>query len=145
MIPNYPVPDTPWNLQSYCPCLRKACYHYSFETIRDRILEFLPMSSVHLEGSLIYHTERIWGPILVVIAPESIWISIKSLPTFLLFVTETLDHLGWKRLPWPIKMTSRSKVKVIWKSINYWVIRSLLSSVVEKNFFINEIGHLKTF
>ena len=42
------------NLQSYCPCVLKACYRYSFETKRDRDLKLFPMSSVHSEGSSIY-------------------------------------------------------------------------------------------
>ena len=105
MVPNDPLLDNSQNLQSYCPCVRKACYRYSSETKRDRNLELLPISSVHLEGSPIYSYRKDLSPLLVVIAPESIYISIKSLPTFSLFVIETSDHLGLKRLPWPNKMT----------------------------------------
>uniref|UniRef100_K1Q7R3 Uncharacterized protein n=1 Tax=Magallana gigas TaxID=29159 RepID=K1Q7R3_MAGGI len=35
------------------------------------------------------------------------------------YIWETSDHLGWKRLPWPNKMTYiKVKVNVIWKSVN---------------------------
>ena len=54
MVPNDPLLDYSQNLQSYCPCVRKACYRYSSETMTYRNSELLPMPSVHLEGSSIY-------------------------------------------------------------------------------------------
>lgn len=54
MVLNDPLLDKSRNLQSYCPCVRMACYRYSFNTIRYRDLELLPMFSLHLKGSSIY-------------------------------------------------------------------------------------------
>lgn len=45
-----------------------ACYCYSYVTIRDKDFKILPVSTVHLDNSSIYYTERIWDTLLAVIA-----------------------------------------------------------------------------
>ena len=47
MEKNDPDLKKPLNLQSYCPLLKKACYRYSSETIRDRDMGLLPLCSRH--------------------------------------------------------------------------------------------------
>lgn len=64
----------PWN----------DCYHYSSETTTDIVLDLLPMSSEHLADFSNYSYQNVLRSSIVEIAPESIAVSIKSLPIFFL-------------------------------------------------------------
>lgn len=59
MVPNDLLLKNSQNLQSYCPRVRKAFNRCSSKTIRNRDLKLLLMSSLHLEDSTIFYTERI--------------------------------------------------------------------------------------
>lgn len=44
--PDDALPENSQNLQSYCPCILKACYRYSSETRQEEGLKLLPVSKL---------------------------------------------------------------------------------------------------
>lgn len=111
-----------------------ACYRYSSVTIRDKDCTILPVYTVHLENSSIYYTERIWGPLLAVIASEGIQISIKSLVTFLIIYHRKFWLLVIEAAI-STKPNQRSKIKVIGKYVNKWFFKYLFCLELCRNLF----------
>lgn len=73
MVPIDPVSK---KIPRYCRVIAlwqgHVCYRFSSVTIRDKDFKMLPVFTVHLNNSSFYYTERIWGPLLAVIASEGI-------------------------------------------------------------------------
>lgn len=69
-----------------------ACYRYSSETTRERDLKLSPISSEYLEGSSVYSYRNDLTPLSSSYCPWFIKISIKSLPTSLLQVSNIQSH-----------------------------------------------------
>lgn len=72
----------PRNYRGITIWVGNVCFRYPAETIIDRDFKILPMASIQLEGFSIYSHRKDLKPILIVIAPERIKISIKHLLPF---------------------------------------------------------------
>lgn len=76
--------------------------------------------------------------------PECVLGSWKTLRTFLLYVVENLDHLGSKGLPWSITfLNGQSSMSYEDLLIHDFFISCL--GQFRKTFFMDEVGHLKSF